>query len=70
MSFASSIKVLIALAFLFVWSYASQAPPSSSDLFKQQVAPIFAEHCAGCHGAQVQRSGLDLRLKKQFSAVV
>ncbi len=32
-----------------------------SDFFKQKVAPIFEANCVMCHGAGVQRSGLDLR---------
>jgi cytochrome c553 len=66
MPFSSSIKVLIALLFLFAWSYASQTPQGSADLFKQEVAPILTEHCLGCHGAQVQRSGLDLRSEESI----
>ncbi len=34
---------------------------NQSDFFKQRVAPIFERNCAMCHGARVQRSGLDLR---------
>src|SRR5262249_38807266 len=37
------------------------AAASDSDFFKQKVAPIFERNCAMCHGASVQRSGLDLR---------
>ncbi len=64
MSFSSSIKVLIALSFLSAWARVSQTPPTASELYRQQVAPIFAAHCAGCHGATVQRSGLDLRTEE------
>src|SRR5215831_10246086 len=34
---------------------------SDSDFFKEKVAPIFERNCMMCHGARVQRSGLDLR---------
>ncbi len=61
MSFSSGIKLLIGLAFGVVWTLGAQTPQTATDIYAQQVAPIFAEHCAGCHGARVQRSGLDLR---------
>ncbi len=38
-----------------------QRGASASDFFKQKVAPIFEANCVMCHGAGVQRSGLDLR---------
>ncbi len=34
---------------------------SDSEFFKAKVAPIFEGKCVMCHGASVQRSGLDLR---------
>jgi mono/diheme cytochrome c family protein len=34
---------------------------AASDFFKLKVAPIFEANCVMCHGAGVQRSGLDLR---------
>jgi mono/diheme cytochrome c family protein len=37
------------------------AAASDSDFFKEKVAPIFERNCVMCHGARVQRSGLDLR---------
>src|SRR5262245_5498372 len=37
------------------------ATASASDFFKEKVAPIFERNCVMCHGAAVQRSGLDLR---------
>ena len=47
-----------ALAFV---SQRRSAAASDSDFFKQKVAPIFERNCVMCHGARVQRSGLDLR---------
>jgi cytochrome c553 len=35
-----------------------------SDLFTQKVAPIFAGNCVMCHGAKMQRGGLDLRTEQ------
>lgn len=40
---------------------AAQQP---SDLFTQKVAPIFAQNCVMCHGAKMQRGGLDLRTEQ------
>ncbi|HKC84985.1 MAG TPA: c-type cytochrome domain-containing protein, partial [Blastocatellia bacterium] len=37
---------------------------SDSDFFKEKVAPIFERNCMMCHGARVQRSGLDLRTEE------
>jgi cytochrome c553 len=37
------------------------AAASDSDFFKEKVAPIIERNCLMCHGARVQRSGLDLR---------
>jgi mono/diheme cytochrome c family protein len=37
------------------------AAASYSDFFKEKVAPIFERSCVMCHGAGVQRSGLDQR---------
>ncbi len=41
--------------------YLSQGRTAATDLFKEKVAPIFEANCVMCHGASVQRSGLDLR---------
>ncbi|MBL8208610.1 MAG: DUF1553 domain-containing protein [Blastocatellia bacterium] len=40
---------------------AAQQP---SDIFTQKVAPIFEQNCVACHGAQIQRSGIDLRTEQ------
>ncbi len=48
-------------------AFASQALPqtdSHADLFKQKVLPVFEQQCFFCHGAKVQRSGLDLRTEE------
>jgi cytochrome c553 len=34
---------------------------AAADVFKEKVAPIFEANCSFCHGAKIQRSGLDLR---------
>ncbi|MEP7271406.1 MAG: DUF1553 domain-containing protein [Acidobacteriota bacterium] len=66
MSFSSGIKLLIGVAVGVIWTLGGQAPQNAADIYSQQVAPIFAEHCAGCHGASVQRSGLDLRSEQSI----
>ncbi|MCG3160012.1 MAG: hypothetical protein JMDDDDMK_01044 [Acidobacteria bacterium] len=55
-------KLLTLIAIGAAMAFASQQPgAAASDFFKQKVAPIFERNCAMCHGAGVQRSGLDLR---------
>ncbi|MGH9766646.1 MAG: DUF1553 domain-containing protein [Blastocatellia bacterium] len=57
-------RLLVICAFGAALAFTSQqrsAAASASDFFKQKVAPIFERNCAMCHGAGVQRSGLDLR---------
>jgi mono/diheme cytochrome c family protein len=54
------ILALCAIGAAFVSHYRSVAA-SDSDFFKEKVAPIFERNCVMCHGASVQRSGLDLR---------
>jgi cytochrome c553 len=34
---------------------------AASDYFKEKIAPILEQNCVMCHGASVQRGGLDLR---------
>ncbi|MGH9755321.1 MAG: DUF1549 domain-containing protein [Blastocatellia bacterium] len=42
--------------------FASQQPGAAdAGFFKEKVAPIFERNCVVCHGARIQRSGLDLR---------
>ncbi|HZN10574.1 MAG TPA: DUF1549 domain-containing protein, partial [Blastocatellia bacterium] len=61
----SAFKAFVVLAFGLGsglgWVSASQQPNGPVDLFRDQVAPVFAANCVFCHGAKVQRSGLDLR---------
>ena len=60
--------IMLVMGGLFVFagtrfrnSQAAQQDPQPSELFKQKVAGIFETNCLMCHGAGVQRSGLDLR---------
>jgi mono/diheme cytochrome c family protein len=57
---ACRLLALCAIGAAFVSHYRSAAA-SDSDFFKEKVAPIFERNCVMCHGASVQRSGLDLR---------
>ncbi|HEY6404052.1 MAG TPA: DUF1549 domain-containing protein, partial [Blastocatellia bacterium] len=57
---AFRILAVCAIGAAFVSHYRGVAA-SDSDFFKEKVAPIFERNCVMCHGASVQRSGLDLR---------
>ena len=59
------IRRVCALLFLVVVAGVGirQTPASRAmaDPFKEKVLPIFEQNCLSCHGAKLQRSGLDLR---------
>jgi hypothetical protein len=57
---ACRLLALCAICATFVLQHRGAAA-SDSDFFKEKVAPIFERNCVMCHGARVQRSGLDLR---------
>ena len=57
---ACRLLTLCAIGAAFVSQHRGAAA-SDSDFFKEKVAPIFERNCVMCHGARVQRSGLDLR---------
>jgi mono/diheme cytochrome c family protein len=54
------LLALCAIGAAFASHYPGAAA-SDSDFFKEKVAPIFERNCVMCHGARLQRSGLDLR---------
>jgi len=54
------LLALCAIGAAFVWQHRGVAA-SDSGFFNEKVAPIFERNCVMCHGARVQRSGLDLR---------
>lgn len=56
--------VLIAAAIGGALVFASKPSGAAPDFFKDKVRPIFEQNCAGCHGAKIQRSGLDLRTEE------
>ncbi|MFN7931582.1 MAG: hypothetical protein U0Y68_27355, partial [Blastocatellia bacterium] len=51
-----ALLLALGVAMAFAGSGAGQQP---ADLFQQKIAPIFAQNCVGCHGAQIQRSAFD-----------
>ncbi len=53
---AATCGVILAVVRIPVW--ADETP--ASERFAREVQPIFEAHCVKCHGAEVQRSGLDL----------
>jgi mono/diheme cytochrome c family protein len=62
------VKTLALLLAAIGLAFAAQQPASQTaghaELFRRQVAPVFEQNCVACHGAQVQRSGLDLRTEE------
>ena len=50
------------IATLFLFNAAAYAAPSAHDVpsFAKDIAPIFANHCAGCHAAAVHMGKLNL----------
>jgi cytochrome c553 len=63
----SAIRVLVMLATVAVLVFLAQRTPQaqgSSEFFTQKVVPIFEANCVFCHGAKIQRSGLDLRTEQ------
>lgn len=65
------VKALVALTcgVFLTWNWLSPASAemayvrslAAQDFFQEKVAPILTQNCVGCHGARVQRGGLDLR---------
>ncbi|MGH9803053.1 MAG: DUF1549 domain-containing protein, partial [Blastocatellia bacterium] len=54
------IAAVIGCAIVFADKRSGAAP----DFFKDKVQPILETNCASCHGAKIQRSGLDLRTEE------
>ena len=52
-------KSLLIIAFIAVITFAARQ--TSDDIFAKKIQPIFEANCVMCHGAKMQRSGLDLR---------
>ena len=60
-TFRTAFKLAIIGIVCLAMVVAAQQP---SDVFTQKVAPIFAQNCVMCHGAKMQRGGLDLRTEQ------
>jgi mono/diheme cytochrome c family protein len=60
------LKDLVIFSFVIAVAFASQQSGAASDFFKDKIAPIFEKNCVMCHGARVQRSGLDLRSEESI----
>lgn len=64
------VAILAATGFFVSQTYNPQTTAAaaraaqSAELFRQQVQPIFAANCVGCHGGQIQRGRLDLRTEE------
>ncbi|MDX2042735.1 MAG: DUF1549 domain-containing protein [Acidobacteriota bacterium] len=56
--------VLVAAAIGCAFVFGSRHGGAAPDFFKDKVQPIFEQNCVGCHGAKIQRSGLDLRAEE------
>jgi mono/diheme cytochrome c family protein len=69
-----SLKIFIALITIGIsgWLLTSVAaqPQATKVDFQRDIAPIFAAHCAGCHGAAKTMSGLRLDDKKLALRVI
>lgn len=56
--------IIVAAVALMGYSWLFDSVGAAPDLFKEKIAPIFEQNCVMCHGAKVQRSGLDLRTEE------
>ncbi len=66
-SFSKTVLIVLFLALIITLAQKNPlivAAQQSDSLFTQKVAPIFEANCVMCHGAKIQRSGLDLRTEQ------
>ncbi|MBL8192096.1 MAG: DUF1549 domain-containing protein, partial [Acidobacteria bacterium] len=56
--------VLILAAIGCALVFGSGRTGAAPDFFKDKVQPILEQNCVSCHGAKIQRSGLDLRTEE------
>jgi len=59
-------KTVIVFTFALAVIYLQGGSSAQSDIFKDKVSQIFENNCLMCHGADVQRSGLDLRTQESI----
>lgn len=57
-------KLLLIVVTATAWVGLGSKSGAAPDLFKEKVLPILEQNCVMCHGAKVQRSGLDLRTEE------
>ena len=62
--FGKLFCIVVTMVVLLGYSRFSNQVSAAPDLFKEKVAPIFEQNCLSCHGAKLQRSGLDLRTEE------
>jgi cytochrome c553 len=60
----SKLVVLLITGLCVGMAMVARGAEQPSDVFTQKVAPIFAANCVMCHGAKMQRGGLDLRTEQ------
>lgn len=56
---------VVAVMAALVWA-GSDRSKAQADEFREKIAPVLQQHCVMCHGARVQRSGLDLRTEESL----
>ncbi len=56
--------LLMAAAVGCAFVFGSDKSGAAPDVFKEKVLPILEQNCVSCHGAKIQRSGLDLRTEE------
>ena len=59
--FGKLFCLVVTAAVLLGYSQSFKSVGAAPELFKEKIAPIFEQNCLSCHGAKLQRSGLDLR---------
>lgn len=59
--FGKLFCLVVTAVVLLGYSQSFKSVGAAPDLFKEKIAPIFEQNCLSCHGAKLQRSGLDLR---------
>ncbi len=68
--FAAALAFIAAIAVAggFMAAARADAPLVRDDVFRDQVAPILARHCAACHGPATAESGLRIDVREQAMA--
>jgi len=61
-------RVALALLFLAGCQSTSEAPPPPRSLYQANIAPILAERCTSCHGAQKHKAKLSMHTPEALRA--